>query len=70
MKEDKKKLYSFRLSQHTSNNLTKLASAYRMDRTAVLEYLIGVYSAMWVDGTEPEYKNPAIESENVSRETI
>ena len=52
-KHFKKKTYSFRLSEHTSNNLSKLASAYHMDRTAVLEYIIGVYSAMWVEGEEP-----------------
>lgn len=61
--KERKKAYTFRLSQHTSNNLSKLATAYRMDRTQVLEYLISVYSALWVEGTEPEWKNPAIENE-------
>lgn len=56
-KEDRKKAYTFRFNAHTNNNLTKLASAYRMDRTAVLEYIIGVYAAMWVEGTTPEYIN-------------
>lgn len=62
--KDKKKAYTFRFSTHTNNNLSKLASAYHMDRTQVLEYLISVYSAMWVDGTEPEWKNPAIIEED------
>lgn len=64
MKEERKKTYSFRFGSHTNNNLTKLASAYHMDRTQVLEYLISVYSAMWIDGTEPEFKNPALTNGN------
>lgn len=46
--EDKKKLYSFRFSHKINNDLSKLASAFHIDRTAMLEYMIVAWANMWV----------------------
>lgn len=49
MAHEKKKMYSFRLSQKTSNQLTNLASQYHKDRTELLEYMIDVWASTWND---------------------
>lgn len=58
--KERKKIYSFRLDQHRNAQLTKLASHFKMDRTAVIEYMIDVWAQMWVDApveAEEDAKN-------------
>ena len=46
---ENKKMYSFRFSRKTNNQLTNLASQYRKDRTELLEYMIDVWASMYND---------------------
>lgn len=57
MKDERKKLYSFRFGSHVNNQLSMLASNFHMDRTEMLEYMITVWATMWTEKPEEQENN-------------
>lgn len=50
----RKKSYTFRFSQKISNDLSKLAAGFHLDRTAMLEYMIVAWANMWIENKDEE----------------
>lgn len=50
--KERKKAYTFKFGSHINNQLSNLANHFKMDRTEVLEYMISVWSTMWVESEE------------------